>query len=159
MKSSTFVGPADGIMAADRPGASGQIPWQLCEEVYSNNLCMNSGISDHFAKQQTLIDNVWKGQKATSNVRPSMSALDLITLRTLADVRKLMQHLPKDQRGRSTRQHVAAELDKAAARADMADVSIALRISAHVFILLPLRRARNKRALTPRRWELQGATN
>lgn len=43
-------------------------------------------------------------------------------------VRKLMQHLPKDHSSRSTWQHIAAEIDKAAAGADTADVSIALRI-------------------------------
>lgn len=39
-----------------------------------------------------------------------------------------MQHLPKDHSSRSTWQHIAAEIDKAAAGADTADVSIALRI-------------------------------
>jgi 2-keto-3-deoxy-L-rhamnonate aldolase RhmA len=52
----------------------------------------------------------------------------LMTIATLADVRKLMRYLPKDHRERSTWQHVAAELDKAAAGADTADVSIALRL-------------------------------
>jgi hypothetical protein len=54
--------------------------------------------------------------------------LKLMTIATLADVRELMRHLPKDRRALSTWQHVAAELDKAAAGADPADVSIALRL-------------------------------
>jgi hypothetical protein len=39
-----------------------------------------------------------------------------------------MRHLPQDHRNRSTWQHVAAELDKAAAGADVADVAVALRM-------------------------------
>jgi hypothetical protein len=49
-------------------------------------------------------------------------------LTTLADVRALLGHLPKATREKSTWQHVAAELDKAAAGADVADVSVALQL-------------------------------
>jgi hypothetical protein len=52
--------------------------------------------------------------------------MDLITL---ADVRTLLGHLPKQTREKSTWQHVAAELDKAAAGADPADVSVALQMA------------------------------
>ena len=48
--------------------------------------------------------------------------MDLVTL---ADVRALLGHLPKETRAKSTWQHVEAELDKAAAGADPADVSVA----------------------------------
>jgi len=41
--------------------------------------------------------------------------MDLVTL---ADVRPLIGHLPKATREKETWQHVAAELDKAAAGAD-----------------------------------------
>jgi hypothetical protein len=51
-----------------------------------------------------------------------------MTITTLADVRKLMQRLPKDRRGLSTWWHVAVELDKAAAGADVIDVAVALRM-------------------------------
>jgi len=52
----------------------------------------------------------------------------VMTLATLADVRELVgHHLPPRFRGKSTWRHVAAELDKAAAGGDTADVSIALR--------------------------------
>jgi hypothetical protein len=51
--------------------------------------------------------------------------MDLVTL---ADVRALLGHLPKATREKSTWQHVAAELDKAAAGADSADVSVALQM-------------------------------
>jgi hypothetical protein len=55
---------------------------------------------------------------------------DVMTLVTLADVRALIErHLPQDRRERSTWRHVAAELDKAAAGGDTADVSIALRMT------------------------------
>jgi hypothetical protein len=52
----------------------------------------------------------------------------IMDLVTLADVRTLLGHLPKETRAKSTWQHVAAELDKAAAGADPADVSVALRL-------------------------------
>jgi hypothetical protein len=52
----------------------------------------------------------------------------VMTLKTLADVRELLRHLPEDRRARPTWRHVAAELDKAAAGVDAADVSIALRM-------------------------------
>jgi hypothetical protein len=38
----------------------------------------------------------------------------VMTLKTLADVRELMRHLPKDRRNRSTWRHVAAQLEQAA---------------------------------------------
>jgi hypothetical protein len=53
------------------------------------------------------------------------TVMDLVTL---ADVRALLGHLPKATRAKSTWQHVAAELDKAAAGADPADVSVALQM-------------------------------
>ncbi len=53
----------------------------------------------------------------------------IMTITTLADVRELLRHLPEDRRARPTWRHVAAELDKAAAGADTADVSIALRLA------------------------------
>ena len=49
--------------------------------------------------------------------------MDLVTL---ADV--LLGHLPKATREKPTWQHVAAELDKAAASADTASLSIAVRM-------------------------------
>ena len=55
---------------------------------------------------------------------------DVMKLATLADVRVLItKHLPKDHRARRSWRHVAAELDKAAAGADTADVAIALRLA------------------------------
>jgi hypothetical protein len=54
---------------------------------------------------------------------------DVMTLKTLADVRRLIErHLPEDRRNRPTWRHVRAELAKAAAGADTADVAFALRI-------------------------------
>jgi hypothetical protein len=52
----------------------------------------------------------------------------VMTLKTLADVRKLLGHLPKDVRARSTWQGVANQLDAAARGADPADVGIALQL-------------------------------
>ena len=46
---------------------------------------------------------------------------DVMTLATLADVRRLIAHLPKERRALSTWQHVVAELDAAARGADPAE--------------------------------------
>jgi hypothetical protein len=51
-----------------------------------------------------------------------------MTVKTLGDVRELMRHLPAGHRERSTWSHVAEQLKEAAAGADTADVSIALRM-------------------------------
>jgi len=58
----------------------------------------------------------------------------VMDLKTLADVRTLLGHLPKETRAKSTWQHVEAELEKAAAGGDPRDVSVALQM------VLPLER-------------------
>ncbi len=50
----------------------------------------------------------------------------VMTLKTLANVRELMRHLPAEHRERPTWRHVAAELEKAAAGADTVDVALRL---------------------------------
>jgi hypothetical protein len=50
----------------------------------------------------------------------------VMTLRTLADVRELMRHLPADRRNRSTWHHIAKLIDDGV---DPADVSIAVRMA------------------------------
>ena len=52
----------------------------------------------------------------------------IMDLVTLADVRSLIGHLPKETRARDTWQHVERELNKAAADGDTAQVSIALQM-------------------------------
>jgi hypothetical protein len=53
----------------------------------------------------------------------------LITLRTLGDVRTLIErHMPKEFRDKSTWRHVAAELEAAAGGADVDDVAVALQL-------------------------------
>jgi hypothetical protein len=52
----------------------------------------------------------------------------VMTLKTLADVRELMRHLPAGHRERSTWRYVEKQLEEVAAGADAADVSIALRM-------------------------------
>ena len=52
----------------------------------------------------------------------------VMELRTLADARALMRHLPAGHEQRPAWRHVTAELAKAAAGVDAADVSIALRM-------------------------------
>ena len=53
----------------------------------------------------------------------------VMTLKTLADVRELMRHLPEDRRARPTWRHVEQQLAQAAAGADPADVAISLRLA------------------------------
>src|SRR5271169_4116350 len=53
----------------------------------------------------------------------------VMDLKTLADVRTLLGHLPKETRAKSTWRHVEAELKKAGA--DTAQVSIALQMVHH----------------------------
>lgn len=52
----------------------------------------------------------------------------VITLKTLADVRSLLGHLPKEVRTRSTWQGVTAQLDTVARGGDPADVAVALQL-------------------------------
>jgi hypothetical protein len=56
----------------------------------------------------------------------------VMTLRTLADVRALMRHLPEDRRARWTWQYVEAQIAEAASGGDVAGATIALRL---VFML------------------------
>jgi hypothetical protein len=51
-----------------------------------------------------------------------------MTLKTLADVRTLMQHLPDGHRQRSTWHHVAKQLTAAADGGDVNDVVVSLRL-------------------------------
>ena len=53
---------------------------------------------------------------------------DVMTLRTLADVRELMRHLPEDRRERSTWRQVAVDLEAAAPGGDIAGTAIGLRM-------------------------------
>ena len=54
----------------------------------------------------------------------------VMTLGILDDVRSSIEkHLPAHFRDKATWQHVAAELDKAAAGGDAADVAVTLRIA------------------------------
>ena len=53
---------------------------------------------------------------------------DVITLKTLADVRELMRHLPEDRRARSTWRQVATDIEAAAAGGDIVGAVIGLRL-------------------------------
>jgi hypothetical protein len=53
---------------------------------------------------------------------------EFLRLATLADVRDFLKHIPKERRQFHTWQHVKSELDKAAAGADPADVSVAVQM-------------------------------
>ena len=52
----------------------------------------------------------------------------VMTLRTLSDVRELVQHLPREHRERETWQHVSDQLAKAAKGGDINDAVVALRL-------------------------------
>jgi hypothetical protein len=51
-----------------------------------------------------------------------------MTLRTLADARELMQHLPRERRERETWRHVSDQLAKAAQGGDINDAVVSLRL-------------------------------
>ena len=53
---------------------------------------------------------------------------DIMTLRTLADARTLLSHVPAERRQLNTWRHVAKCLDDAASGGDVRDVSVALRL-------------------------------
>jgi hypothetical protein len=53
---------------------------------------------------------------------------EVMTLKTLADVRKLLEHLPAAHREKSTWRYVADRLDDAARGADVIDLVMPLRI-------------------------------
>ena len=52
----------------------------------------------------------------------------VMTLRTLADARELMQHLPRERRERETWRHVSDQLAKAAQGGDINDAVVSLRL-------------------------------
>jgi hypothetical protein len=52
----------------------------------------------------------------------------MMTLKTLADVRKLLGHIPKERRQLSTWQHIEATLQACAAGDDAVDISVALQL-------------------------------
>ena len=65
-------------------------------------------------------------------MRPLPRALvipELMTLRTLADVRKLLGHLPQAHRAKPTWRYVADRLDDAARDADVIDLVVPLRMA------------------------------
>jgi hypothetical protein len=53
---------------------------------------------------------------------------DLMTLRTLADVRVLLSHLPKEYRAKETWRHVAKTLDEATHGAYPVEFAVALKL-------------------------------
>jgi hypothetical protein len=54
---------------------------------------------------------------------------DLMTLRTFADVRALLNHLPKEYRAKETWRHVAKTLDEAAGGGiEPVEVAVALKL-------------------------------
>lgn len=52
----------------------------------------------------------------------------VMKLKTLADVRELVRHVPKARRDLSTWQHVIAAIDEAAAGGDVTSASVALQM-------------------------------
>jgi hypothetical protein len=57
-----------------------------------------------------------------------LKILGVMDLKTLADARALLKHLPKETRAKSTWQYAEGELDKAAAGADAKQLSVALQM-------------------------------
>jgi hypothetical protein len=52
----------------------------------------------------------------------------VVTLKTLAEVWKLLHHIPRERRGLSTWQHVEKTLQARVRGADPANISVALQI-------------------------------
>ena len=52
----------------------------------------------------------------------------VMTLRTLSDLRELVQHLPRERREQETWRHVSDQLAKAAKGGDINDAVVALRL-------------------------------
>ena len=63
-----------------------------------------------------------------SRPRPGLTIPTIMDLVTLADVRTLLEHQPKETRVRDTWQYVRAELEKSAASGDATQVSITLQM-------------------------------
>jgi len=89
--------------------------------------------------RRTLIGTEARGKRLPANCplpRPNWShALPrplvipgVMTLRTLADVRTLLGHLPKETRAKSTWQHVEAELKAAAISGETINVTVPLQM-------------------------------
>lgn len=55
----------------------------------------------------------------------------VMTLKTLADVRRLIGHIPRERRELSTWQHVEATLQACVAGEDTVNISVALRLVLH----------------------------
>jgi hypothetical protein len=53
----------------------------------------------------------------------------VIALRTLADVRELMRHLPAEHRNSRAWRYVAGQVEKAASGGDVVEAAIALRLA------------------------------
>jgi hypothetical protein len=67
--------------------------------------------------------NTW----STPLPRP-ITVPQVMTLNTLADVRKLLGHIPRERRELSTWQHVEKTLQECAAGDDPVNISVALQI-------------------------------
>jgi hypothetical protein len=53
----------------------------------------------------------------------------VMTLKTLADVRKLLDHIPEERRALSSWQHVETTLQACAAGNNIANISVALKLA------------------------------
>jgi hypothetical protein len=73
---------------------------------------------------------IMQSQPNWSRPLPQRIVLPAIaTLRTLADVRVLIENLPEHHRDSPTWRHIAAQLEQAAAGVDVVDLGIALRLA------------------------------
>jgi hypothetical protein len=63
------------------------------------------------------------------NAPAPITIRQVMTLKTLADVRKLISYIPKERRQLSTWQHVEATLQACAAGDDPENISVALQLA------------------------------
>jgi hypothetical protein len=69
-----------------------------------------------------------KGLAWSTPLHRPVTILQVMTLKTLADVRKLLGHIPTERRQLSTWQHVETTLQACAARDEAENISVALQI-------------------------------
>jgi hypothetical protein len=75
-----------------------------------------------------LPERILAAQKWSRPLPEALVIPGVMTLTTLADVRKLLEHLPKEFREKGTFQHVASCLAKAARGGNAVKVSLTLRM-------------------------------
>jgi hypothetical protein len=70
----------------------------------------------------------FRSSPASTRLPRPITIPEVVTLKTLAEVWKLLHHIPRERRGLSTWQHVEKTLQARVRGADPANISVALQI-------------------------------